>query len=442
MKFSLLALLCVTLAMVLATLTNVMRFLGHSFSPMISALLLVSVGMHPETVQSILWISNGNELLMVFFYIIAAYLISAVISGKKEPGYGIMVATVFAYMLSILTKQQSLHLPLVIFLFLWIYRKSISADVRRYLRTTSAIMLIAMIIVLAINAELFINRDVTGSLLSSWWKKPFAMAGTVIYLLFPFYGWKLYSLFLNNVVFTMVVSCFAATVIISYIHLRRISVNNLLYFCAICILVFIPRLSMPAGDRINVVLVFTILPLIFVVVGKTNTIWRFVLIVVSVGIIYSGYDAVLSFNKAIDYFTKSNKELIQYRYRNDNEQIMLAYTNPLMPTQHSLYYFKHAQLGVDSTFMTPGIILRNNFSWSNIPHSATIHAYGDTITFNRYSIDDHFDIDPKHRNNIKIVDSLRASRGHSYIKATITNGIIHPSKILIYTDSGWVSLSQ
>jgi hypothetical protein len=442
MKFSLLAFLFVTLVMMQATLTNIMRFLGHSFSPMISALLLVSVGMHPDTVQSILWISNGNELLMVFFYLIAAYLISAVISGKKEPGYGIMAATVFAYILSILTKQQSLHLPLVIFLFLWIYRKSVSAYVRRYLRTTSAIMLIAMIIVLAINAELFINRDVTGSLFFSWWKKPFAMAGTIIYLLFPLYGWELYSWFMKNTVVTMTITGISAIVIILYICIKSVDVKKWLYFCAICMIFFFPRISLPAQDRVNVMLVFTIIPLIFIIASNVKTISKYVLIVISIMIIYSGFNTFRSFSKGIEYFTKANRDLIDYRSGNDIDQFTIAYTHPLLPTQHSLYYFKHSSFGIDTSLILPGIGIRNMFHWASIPDTVSVNRIYDTLIYRIYASEEYLNLEPNHRSDYTIYDSINGFRGYTYLKVKMNDKIGVPSHYLIYSDTGWVTLYQ
>ena len=121
-KMSSLVLLLIYSAGVVIALKYILIF----FKVPLSNLLLLLGGffiiLHPDTVISVLWISDVNELLMSLFYVLAVIVFFAFNNDDiRSPILGSSLL-LMCYLLSLFSKQQSMHLPLLFLFILMTYK--------------------------------------------------------------------------------------------------------------------------------------------------------------------------------------------------------------------------------------------------------------------------------------------------------------------------------
>ncbi len=441
MKAATLALLLVAIFLLMGITDRFASYFRKEVSIFGSLLIPFFVAFHPDIIESVLWISDANELLMVTFYLLALYIVSGILLGKYRPNFGSIVIAVLAFVLSVLSKQQSLHFPLLLGAFLLWKGKEIEQDKRRALWIIAGITLGIMAVILWSNVTLYLTRDSSENLFMVIWKKPFALAGTLLYILFPLYGLEIYSYFLMHKIVAITVSIFC--VLICYVLIRKkyIPFKTITVYSLVIVIIFFPRIFLPASDRINVLQVFCIGTMFFAAItGNKVKMIRFsaVLIVCS---LLAGSIAFQKYRSETDYANKMNFDLEQFLSHQQGKTFVLAYYLPISTTQNSLYYVKNNKFGVDSTILYSGVVVRNSLTSFIKPTGFYSTVRKDTIEVYSSGPNVEIYID----NNTKaptIIDSTYGVRGFSFLRYVLHPDVSQKSRnMIVYTDSGWVKLN-
>jgi hypothetical protein len=223
----------------------------HSINMGIVAVLCLALGLHRDYAQSVLWISNINELLAALFYVLAFYVLIGDITKIKNT-----LIIFFFFVLSVLSKQQGLHFPILLILYRMYLSKSFSTLEKRNLHYLIAGTLFVAALLSAVNY--FIYLEGNNYFLESLWKKPFSIFGTIFYMLFPAVGEKTYNYFLIHKNFAFITTAFImlATIYICSIYKEYIYQirKTILSTILIAFIVFIPRIAAEGGDRLNGIL--------------------------------------------------------------------------------------------------------------------------------------------------------------------------------------------
>lgn len=225
----------------------------YGFTPtgVIIAMGLFFIAFHPDTLYSVFWISNGNELLMTIFYAGSIYSLLLLMQNGKT---GYLLFSLVLFLISASMKQTGLHLPFLAALFLTVYPPGGSKESHR---RTVYILAGAGILAAAVSAFLHASTQYAGILGSiDVWKKPFAVAGTLLYVLNPEAGSRLYGYFLMNKLYAVIAAVPVTAAAGWYIYRKRVSMGKIFFWLAVFLLIFYPRMMAPGGDRVNMIQVF------------------------------------------------------------------------------------------------------------------------------------------------------------------------------------------
>ncbi len=206
----------------------------------------------------IYWISNQNEMLMITFYILSLYSVLSYIN-TSEKKYLILYLTFFV--LSILTKQQPLHLPVLILLWIYYFKDKLSAETFHNLRKFSVAGASIMIIYSAFTFMLSINNFKAEYLI----KKPFALAGNLLYVIFPLHSLSNYEYFITHKPAVIIAGLLVMAIFATLLYFKTLKIKTLLLVIFTAVVSFYPRIIDGANNRINTiqVLLFSIL-LVFI----------------------------------------------------------------------------------------------------------------------------------------------------------------------------------
>lgn len=227
------------------------KLYGFVPSGMILFTGLLFITFHPDTLYSVFWISNGNELLMTLFYAGSIYSLLLMMQ-KGKPIY--LLLCLLLYVISVSMKQTGLHLPFLAALFLSVYTPG---DRRESQKSTVYILTAAGILISAASIWLHASSQYAGILDSiDLWKKPFAVAGTLLYVLNPEAGSRLYGYFLINKLYAVLAAVPVTAAAVWYIYRKRLRAGKIIFWLAVLALIFFPRMMAPGGDRVNMIQVF------------------------------------------------------------------------------------------------------------------------------------------------------------------------------------------
>ncbi len=217
-----------------------------------SAALCFGMIIHKDFAHGVLWISNINESLAALFYILTFYFLLK----DKVTTKNILLSFIF-YLLSVFSKQQGLHFPLLLILYYYFFRQTMDAESKKNVVILMIASMIAFIVVLFLNYYFMKAENIDYSFFYSLWKKPFAFAGTVFYMMFPLVGKEVYAYFLIHKSYVIVVGIpiLICLILIAYFkrkYLRHKIFAVLIILCMIGIIYF-PRMMAPGGERLNAI---------------------------------------------------------------------------------------------------------------------------------------------------------------------------------------------
>jgi hypothetical protein len=216
----------------------------------IIAAACVMLAFHRDLAFTVLWISNINELLAALFYLLTLNLLL----GRLSPGK--LVLAVLFFLFSILSKQSGLHLPVLVFLFLFGRRKTLDASTHKRLFIAAVVMLIIAALAAGANYLLYFSRS-EWALADMIFRKPLAILGTTVYMLFPLFGKSLYFYFLAHRSLALAAAAFLSAVLLLLLvrshRLTDVFVRRALPCLLFILIIFFPRILAGGGDRLNAI---------------------------------------------------------------------------------------------------------------------------------------------------------------------------------------------
>lgn len=287
-------------------------------------LLVLVYSIYPDNYKWITWISNRTELLMIFFYVLS--LLNAMkYLNREKPHYHLLVLQFLFFLLSILSKQQSLHLPFL-FLFLVWYKKEINISRQGLiLLFVIALEIVLVIFYSILNASMHEPESLI--FIESLWKKPFSLFGNMFIIVNPYYGEIFYNYFLLHKELAIVMA-FAIGSLIFFALFKGKKVYPSILVLLIYLVISFPRMFVASGSRVNSiqVLFFIIVAFAFIILHKEE-VAKYVVIVFLVlnsFTIFKDYSIDKYYNST--YTKRINKLISIY----DENTFMLISKDPLM----------------------------------------------------------------------------------------------------------------
>lgn len=316
--------------------------LGWNISNRLIIVLTAIFATHFDMLTTVFWISNRTEILSFFFYLSAtAYFL------REENHSGVKYLTIISilYLLSILAKQSSLHLPLVMIILEFVLNKNKLREWKWDLIRNYSVLIFIMIIFSIISYTT--NKSESVNILTQIWKKPFSFIGTIGYSFNTLLGDYLYNYFLFNKLYALIV-LLLLTAGAAYLLYKTDSIKRIIPYLLILIVSAFPRLFVVGGRRLNTIQIFLLLLLVVAMWGtyKNRVLRKFVMLFalfwLSLTIITTTAD--LQREIKINEITKSKiVELNKLIEQNNGVKILVAPDIMLIPYQ--LYYYNKGEFG-------------------------------------------------------------------------------------------------
>ena len=178
MKYESLILLLITISLFWITLSKIQVFFNKKKNNLMIFLLSLIFSTHIIAVTPVLWISGRNELLMVLFYIICVYLLFRFLEDSNRT---LLYFVPLVFILGILSKQQMIHLPVLMLIFILFFKKNIEKE--KFIWAIRIIFLTIFISLIFVLLNLFYIIDTSDNVSFLWEnisKKPFSIIGSLV----------------------------------------------------------------------------------------------------------------------------------------------------------------------------------------------------------------------------------------------------------------------
>ena len=299
---------------------------------------------HPDMIHCLIWISNANELLMVFFYTLALYSLLK----YKLQNLSAILLTSSLFLFALLSKQQSLHFILLSGLWLLFVPDKNKKNAKSVAVKTIVIGLVIIAAYIVIN-RFFITGDTNFSAYA--WKKPFSLIGTLLYILFPPVAEPVYTYFITHKTIAIVVAITAA-IMCGALFLRSSHKKTIVQFLLFFIVVFFPRVLAHGGDRVNSIQILWLSILLFYLVARyynTNKIVFALFILLGCINFGTSIERIEGYIQSNRLQEKSDKEIIKMMQGNLRDYLIVVANDAYL-----LDYTTH--------FTQSGTFGRNNYA--------------------------------------------------------------------------------
>jgi hypothetical protein len=383
---------------------------------------------HPDMLHCIVWISNANELLMVFFYVCAIY----VFMKTKMTTTASVIAVALMALLSLLAKQQSMHLILLAGLYLLqSAQKDNKNDTRRARGIIAAGLLVIVAYTVITNSVVHVNPEI----LSYAWKKPFALLGTIIYVLIPISGEKIYQFFVIHKGVAVVAAC-AALLLFVVCFMRSMHKKKILWFLVMSLVIFFPRILAHGGDRVNSVQVFWLCAVLFYVLAR----YRDKKIITAGAMLLLGLNMAASIMYEHDYITsnalgeKTDREFLELTHGREAAYLILIAGDTYL-LDYSTHFLMTNKFGKSQYQAAPFMVnnMLESSSAKNSSEEVRCEIANDELCI--FTVLPHaylsVDFTSPLYNSFKILETRESNvgRGYSYIRCVIPQEKISLQKI-------------
>ncbi len=330
----------------------------------------------------ILWVALRNEILMLLFYALALY--SVLLFLKSNKSYFLSLSLLF-YIFSFLSKQQSLHFPLLVIATLLFFRDNFSAEQRRKLAYFTAAGVLLMLTYFVINFMYY--SDTSLLQYSGIWKKPLSAVSAIGLALAPLETDKIYNYLLGAkmaaVAIFVILSAGAVFIFIKNVRARK----TLAFLVIIFAISFFPVLSAEISVRLITLQVFMIYLALAYIVQKIKLKDYFVYPALAVLLILNVRASITEFNgertlndKRKECVVKLDEFIRTNNLRGENTILLASPFGLFAPYQY--HYFKFNTFGKDSLTTSP---FGYTFYFKNF-YTDEINNPGETV-FNALSPD-------------------------------------------------------
>jgi hypothetical protein len=419
---------------------KVSELLLGKFNLTAAALITCIFSFYYDQVLWILWISNRTELLSSLFYISAIIFTINYLFGKTENNFYLILAAI-SFVLSTLSKQQSIHFPVLVIFLIFVLREKISQDRFAKVFKVSLIGIIYTVVFSILNYYLFVD-SLNQNLFVNIWKKPFAAIGTLNYVIFPFSAESTYGFFLQNKIFAFGVGIIILFIFVLLSKRKKINLKPLVYILIFTSIIFYPRIFLEGSERINSILNIWFLLSFFLLISKVTIKQTYKISFLSVFLI-----AHVSFAY---YRTEDAKSYYRYlfsQYKNyslvadNNSHIVLGRHTYLLPYYDN--FLKNDNFGKSDINYLP--ILYGSIERYYIPKSPSINSVVRSNVVRIESNDPLIEIailDEKFENKY-LKNSRKGSSGRGFEMIEIVLPDSLAKKSLVYHNGmKWLKLRQ
>jgi len=351
-------------------------FFKKPHNPYIALAISLVLSFHPNNFWWVYWIGNQNELYMILFYTLALIcVLKYILKGDNKFLWLYLVL----FLLSIASKQQGLHLPILVIFALWLFKNKIPAE--RY-KSAMKFSLMGAIFSVVLSGLTFVFFSVDSFKLEYLFKKPFSMFGNLIFVIFPFYSISVYNFFLQNKLLAVIaVILFIVSMVMFAV--KKNHLRNLTALFVVTIITFYPRIFETANNRINSihVLFFCIGLYFFIEEFKIRSKFVYPVLLLFVFLNVLEIQNVSSYCQKINQ--KIEQEVQQYinsDYSNANV-ISVAYQPHIFPFE--LYFLKNKKFGFEKVNLIPigysSDLIKDNYDFNSSGKSVKSEIRNDTL---------------------------------------------------------------
>jgi len=259
---------------------------------------------YPDNYKWITWITNRTELLMILFYVLSLLFMLKYLNNPIHK-FNYLLLHLFFFWLSIASKQQALHIPLLFIYLLLIKKRNMIEDQKKIIITLLIIELVVMVIFIFSNFYIHVNESTI--FLTNLWKKPLSLFGNLLIILNPYYGEILYTYIVIHKTLAITIVFIFFVVLFLLIYKYRVLKNIILLLISYLIISF-PRIFVPAGNRVNSIQVIFVLVILFgCLVNYREKLLRFVLY----SLVILNFGTVLRYAKVNNEINTINQFRIQ-----------------------------------------------------------------------------------------------------------------------------------
>ncbi len=322
------------------TILRLKNYLKLNVRNSILVLAAAAFSLYPDHLISIIWISNRTELLSTLFYSASIYAVFAYLTSEKNKN--IYLTGYFGfYVLSILSKQQGLHLPLLVIALILIFKQKLTSARYKRILYVSLAALFLTIVFSAVNY--FILSDIFIGIWEVVRKKPFALIGIISYIINPIIGAQLHSFFILHKTIALVLAVLLLIPAALLLKRYKINVKIVLLTIIVLLIIFYPRLLASGQNRINSIQVYWFYIAAFFLFcrfSKAMLIFSF--------IIFINFTSILiNFNNDLKFLNiekKKTEELSKLLENSGRPIYVVACTNNIL-VPYQLYFFRNNEFG-------------------------------------------------------------------------------------------------
>ena len=439
MKFEAIAIHLFLIIIYFKIIVLISRFLNIKINFKIISLFVLIFSINPDSSIWIFVINNQTELLGTLFYSLA--ILSVLKFLIDEPKYYYLIIYLLSYCIAIYSKQQPLHLPLLIIFLLMIFKRRIQQQ--KY----QAVLLFSFLAFILMIFSSYINTHFSIYSLSFWdlMKKPISAVGIITYSIFSTYTDYLYYFALLHKTYAIVIS---VIIILAtyYIFLRnKVNIKPFLLFIIGYIIILYPRIYVGYSERINSIIIFWSIIVLYVIYNKILTFnhkpvlpWIYSVLIFSALIINC-----MNYNGSFTILEKQTKALItSLSLSKSSSPTYIAYGFLPYLIPYELYYEKNRKFGEDTDLIVLPItsflispIFSHNFKKpvsfvSDSNNEIEIYVPSSKFTF-------YPDQVSKLYNYLRPIALEKKPRGYAKVKMSVRKIKNHKIRIIYYDGEKW-----
>lgn len=295
------------------------------------------------------WICNINELLMFIFYLFSIWMYLLFVKTNKT--YLLIIQFLF-FIISVLFKQTSLHIPFLILVVTYLMKNNINKIIIKKIIISIVLSFAFIITFLIITSGNYVDN------LGFWeniWKKPFSVVGSMMLSFFPFISRPLYFYFVENKIIAFIIFSIILVVLLIIFYKNKIKFKNIILSLLFIVIIYFPRIigETEYASRTYSIQIFWILSVLFYIINNIKNKLRQNIISFLVVIVLFLH-SVDFFSKEIKMWDLSVKQITEFKnlkMNSSNTFIITAMDSYILPYEY--YYVVHNSFGKDSVKVSP-----------------------------------------------------------------------------------------
>ncbi len=398
------------------------------------------ISLNLDVFISLLWISNANELLSGLFYSLIFYVIALFLNQKIRSStlFGLILSVLVS--ISLLVKQNSAHLPILILILFLLFKDKIEPAKRKTLLTTILVMFVIVGVFILLNTVLYYQSHIIIGFENTY-KKPFAIIGTMLISYFPFPGKNIYSYFILHKLFAGMLLFVMLGMMLWAVKVKKgnMNIRNLIVYMFITILIYFPRILAQSGERLNIIQVLFLTSLFLFLFNYKRT---FILIVFGLSVfsnIIESQSELTTIQNGYNYTRKADLSLREMRKNETKEKIYILWRNVWTTTPYSYYFNTHNEFGNDTSIILSEIAAFDINSWLDYARDVKImYAHPN---YRLLSDNNHTYFNITNQTSAEIINKkVNDTRGYSEILYKPNDIDYENMSYMYFNDSVWVKL--